>query len=70
VAIGWTVLGIIAFLIWARTEHVWPFGPKEIKEEFLATAGGAATAGAAGRGAAGGGAGPAGAQPDPEARPS
>ena len=35
VAIGWTVLGIIAFGIWARTEHVWPFGPKEIKEEFL-----------------------------------
>ena len=28
--------GIIAFLIWARREHVWPFGPKEIKEEFLA----------------------------------
>ncbi|MGH3165816.1 MAG: hypothetical protein ACRDN0_07960, partial [Trebonia sp.] len=37
VAIIWTVLGVIAFLIWARVEHVWPFGPKEIKEEFLAT---------------------------------
>jgi amino acid transporter len=35
VAIGWTVLGIIAFGIWARAEQVWPFGPKEIKEEFL-----------------------------------
>jgi hypothetical protein len=35
VAIGWTVLGVIAFLIWARAEHVWPFGPKEISEEFL-----------------------------------
>jgi amino acid transporter len=35
IAIIWTVLGIIAFLIWARAEHVWPFGPKEIKEEFL-----------------------------------
>jgi amino acid transporter len=34
-AIAWTVLGIIAFLIWARFEHVWPFGPKEVKEEFL-----------------------------------
>lgn len=34
-AIVWTVLGIIAFLIWARVEHVWPFGPKEIREEFL-----------------------------------
>jgi amino acid transporter len=35
VAIAWTVLGVIAFLIWARFEHVWPFGPKEIREEFL-----------------------------------
>lgn len=35
-AIGWTVLGIIAFLLWARfVEHTWPFGPKEIKEEYL-----------------------------------
>jgi amino acid transporter len=31
----WTAAGIIAFLIWARLEHSWPFGPKEIKEEFL-----------------------------------
>jgi hypothetical protein len=35
VMLGWTVLGVIAFLIWARTEHVWPFGPKEIREEFI-----------------------------------
>jgi hypothetical protein len=35
-AIGWTVLGIIAYLLWARfVEHTWPFGPKEIKEEYL-----------------------------------
>jgi amino acid transporter len=34
-AIAWTVLGLIAFLIWARVEHVWPFGPKEVNEEFL-----------------------------------
>jgi amino acid transporter len=34
-AIVWTVLGVIAFFIWARFEHVWPFGPKEIREEFL-----------------------------------
>jgi hypothetical protein len=32
----WTAAGIIAFLIWARAEHSWPFGPKEISEEFLA----------------------------------
>lgn len=35
VAIGWTVLGVIAFVIWARAEHVWPFGSKEINEEFV-----------------------------------
>ena len=35
-AIAWTVLGLIAFLLWARfVEHTWPFGPKEIKEEYL-----------------------------------
>jgi len=35
-AVAWTVLGIIAFLIWARyVEHTWPFGPKEIKEEYI-----------------------------------
>jgi len=35
-AVGWTVLGIIAYLLWARfVEHTWPFGPKEIKEEYL-----------------------------------
>lgn len=35
-AIAWTVLGIIAYLLWARfVEHTWPFGPKEIKEEYL-----------------------------------
>jgi amino acid transporter len=34
-SLGWTVLGIVAFLIWARTERVWPFGPKEINEEFI-----------------------------------
>jgi len=36
-SIAWVVVGVIAFLIWARTERVWPFGPKEIKEEFLTT---------------------------------
>ena len=39
-AIGWTVLGIIAYLLWARfVEHTWPFGPKEIKEEYLEQSG-------------------------------
>ncbi|GAA3435935.1 APC family permease [Kutzneria kofuensis] len=36
-SIGWVVVGVIAFLIWARAEQVWPFGSKEIKEEFLTT---------------------------------
>jgi amino acid transporter len=35
-AVAWTLLGVIAFLLWARyIEHTWPFGPKEVKEEFL-----------------------------------
>jgi hypothetical protein len=32
---GWLVLGLVAFLIWARVAHQWPFGPKPIREEFL-----------------------------------
>jgi hypothetical protein len=31
----WLAAGIIAFLIWARVEKTWPFGPKEVKEVFL-----------------------------------
>ncbi len=35
-AIVWTVLGVVAYLLWARyVEHTWPFGPKEIKEEYV-----------------------------------
>ncbi|WP_067573795.1 APC family permease [Nocardia acidivorans] len=34
-SIAWVGLGVIAFLIWARAERVWPFGPKEIREEYL-----------------------------------
>ncbi|WP_327141491.1 APC family permease [Nocardia sp. NBC_01327] len=30
----WVALGIVAFAIWARVEHVWPFGPKDIREEY------------------------------------
>ncbi len=35
ISLGWLVLGVVAFFIWARVEHIWPFGPKEIREEFL-----------------------------------
>lgn len=34
-AVGWVALGTIAFLIWARREKTWPFGPLEIREQFL-----------------------------------
>ncbi|WP_394822636.1 APC family permease [Pendulispora albinea] len=34
-SVGWIALGGIAFVIWAKIESIWPFGPKEIKEEFL-----------------------------------
>ena len=34
-SLAWLALGIIAYLIWAGVEHTWPFGSKEIREEFL-----------------------------------
>ena len=34
---GWIAIGCIAFLIYAKAEHTWPFGPKEIKEAFAET---------------------------------
>ncbi|SEL85804.1 APC family permease [Streptacidiphilus jiangxiensis] len=34
-SIGWVVLGVVAYLIWSRVEKVWPFGPKEIREQYL-----------------------------------
>ncbi|MFF2556586.1 APC family permease [Nocardia sp. NPDC058058] len=34
-SLAWVALGAVAFLIWARAEKVWPFGPKEIQEEYL-----------------------------------
>jgi hypothetical protein len=34
-AVGWLVLGVVSFLIWAAFEKTWPFGVKEIREEFL-----------------------------------
>jgi amino acid transporter len=38
-SVGWIVLGCIAFLIYAKAEHTWPFGPKEITETFAVPAG-------------------------------
>ncbi|PXX12106.1 APC family permease [Mycolicibacterium moriokaense] len=31
----WILVGTIAFLIYAKAEHTWPFGPKEVKEAFV-----------------------------------
>jgi amino acid transporter len=33
-SLGWLGCGAAAFAIWARVERSWPFGPKEIREEF------------------------------------
>ncbi|WP_433153829.1 APC family permease [Actinomadura nitritigenes] len=30
----WLAAGVVAYLIWARLERIWPFGPKEISEPF------------------------------------
>lgn len=34
-SVGWVVIGVVIFLIWAKTQHIWPFGPKEIRERYL-----------------------------------
>ncbi|MEY9938345.1 APC family permease [Streptacidiphilus sp. MAP5-3] len=34
-SLAWVVLGVVAYLIWSRVEKSWPFGPKEIHEEYL-----------------------------------
>lgn len=33
-SLGWLGFGVITFLIWAKMEKSWPFGPKEVREEF------------------------------------
>ncbi|MFJ3902965.1 APC family permease [Streptomyces sp. NPDC090025] len=37
-SLGWLALGCVAFFLWSRFEKVWPFGPREINEEYLAGA--------------------------------
>ncbi|MEU6972057.1 APC family permease [Kitasatospora aureofaciens] len=34
-SIAWVVLGGAVYLVWSRIEKVWPFGPKEIREQYL-----------------------------------
>ncbi|MGW5723631.1 APC family permease [Amycolatopsis sp. NPDC003865] len=36
-SVGWIVLGALAYLVYAKAENTWPFGPKEIKEAFAST---------------------------------
>jgi amino acid transporter len=31
----WLAVGVVAFLVWARFERTWPFGPKEVREAYL-----------------------------------
>jgi amino acid transporter len=38
-SLAWVAAGVVAFLAWSRYEKVWPFGPKEISEEYLEGAG-------------------------------
>jgi amino acid transporter len=37
-SLGWIVIGCVAFLIYAKAETTWPFGPKEIRETFVEAA--------------------------------
>lgn len=37
----WIAVGVVAYLVYARAERTWPFGPKEINEAFAGAAGGA-----------------------------
>jgi amino acid transporter len=34
-SLAWVAAGVIAFVIFARVEKIWPFAPIELHEEFL-----------------------------------
>jgi hypothetical protein len=34
-SIYWLFIGITCFCVWARIERIWPFGQRQIREEFL-----------------------------------
>jgi amino acid transporter len=38
VSLGVVAAGAVAFLVWARVERTWPFGPNEIREEYVRAA--------------------------------
>lgn len=48
-SLSWLVLGCLAFLVWARLEKVWPFGPKETAREYATAPAPDADAAPAGR---------------------
>ncbi|SDU95258.1 Amino acid transporter [Microlunatus sagamiharensis] len=34
-SLGWIVVGVVAFLVWARVRRSWPFAPVEVHEAYL-----------------------------------
>jgi amino acid transporter len=36
-SLAWVAVGVVAFVIFAKIENIWPFAPLEIHEEFLAS---------------------------------
>ncbi|GAA5153289.1 MULTISPECIES: APC family permease [Amycolatopsis] len=34
--LAWIVVGVLAYLVWAKVERTWPFGEKEIREAYAA----------------------------------
>jgi fructoselysine transporter len=34
-SLAWVLVGSLAFLLWAKRKHEWPFGPKTIDEQYL-----------------------------------
>jgi fructoselysine transporter len=35
-SVAWVAAGVVAYLVWARITRAWPFGPKQVREEYLA----------------------------------
>jgi amino acid transporter len=40
-SLGWVALGVLAYGAWSKVEKTWPFGPKQIREEYAEDAGAA-----------------------------
>jgi amino acid transporter len=36
-SVAWVAAGAVIFLVWARVTRVWPFGPKQVREDYLRT---------------------------------